>query len=110
MTDEIGSEMQKLLEDARSASERARKEHDFFKYMSRLKRILTRLIRYDYWDIRSEDTHCSVNCECGTQISAAEFDITWCSNCGAGYSTQFKCFKYPKWLKGRWPEVENEGG
>ncbi len=46
-----------------------------------------------------EDSHCFIECGCGANFSACDGWITWCSNCGAGYSTEFKCYQYTKLLK-----------
>lgn len=68
--------------------------------MKEINNWLSFLFRFDHWNIRSEDEHCFVECECGEELSAMGDNITWCEKCGLGYSTEFKCYRHPKWLKG----------
>lgn len=98
-------ELNELLESARLQAEDASRRLDFFDDMPWLKRLLAKFIWSIWWDTSSEDTHCFVTCACGEDLSATDFDITWCTACGAGYSTKFTCYKYPKWLRGGWGDA-----
>ena len=79
--------------------ERLKSEGSDFSYMSRLRRWWLRLFRREYWDIGSEDTQCFVNCCCGENLSVSDHTVIWCPKCGAGYSTEFRCYRYPGWLR-----------
>ena len=75
---------------------------DSFDKMSFVRKLFLRIFRKRTWNIESEDTHCYIKCECGNYelgFSAGDYKITWCDNCGRGYSTQFKAYKYPRFLK-----------
>lgn len=76
-----------------------------FNKMGFWQKILFALFRKRIWNIGSEDTQCFVRCECvkddnrGYDLSIGDYSITRCPGCGRGYSTQFRAFKYPRFLK-----------
>ena len=45
-----------------------------------------------------EDVLCHVDCACGNCFSVSDHPITWCSQCGLGYNTEFRCYRYPTWV------------
>ncbi len=70
-------------------------KYDWIHEKSRWKRLLLRLLRTDNVFTSSEDDHCFVTCVCGEEFSVGSSFVRWCPKCGRGYSTEFKCYRYP---------------
>ena len=51
--------------------------------------------------ISNKNMRCPVECICGNLFPVSDCWITWCNQCGRGYSAEFKCYRYPARLKGR---------
>ena len=101
-----------IPKDIREASERCkqsvqewRKEGgDYFDDMKWYQRLYYWLIRRHgrYSHTTGQDTHCFIYCFCGMkEISAFEGQISWCPNCGRGYSTKFEVYSYKSFMKPR---------
>ena len=90
-----------MIELTNARTEYLKREGSDFSYMSRLRRWWLYLFRRMQWDTSGEDTQCFVNCCCGERLSVSDYQVKWCPKCGAGYSTEFRCYRYPGWLRRR---------
>ena len=72
--------------------------NDFY-LMTRWRRFTLWLFRREEWHTSGEDSQCFVTCCCGEELSASDNGLTWCPKCGTGYSTEFRCYRYPGWLR-----------
>ncbi len=70
-------------------------EYDRIREKSWWQKLLLRLLRNSDVFTIGEDPHCTVVCICEERLFAGDWRIVWCPECGRGYSTEFKCYRYP---------------
>jgi hypothetical protein len=83
--------------------EELKRKHDWISDAPWWRKVLIfifKKLRFGNWLwISHEDTTCSIHCSCEEVLFINDSWITWCENCGKGYSTMFEIVQYPAWIK-----------